>query len=186
MGHLGSAGHFLISLLFDIAIFSLWLRIAFRYWHVSPLNPYSQLIDTITSPLVKPLTIVFKSKSKYDWSAFLIIILLEGLKLKLFSVLFYHTVSLPITGYLLYIQSEIIVQPCTLLLYAVLIRVLMSYMNPGWKNPLSSILQAVTNPLLRLGHKIIPNISGFDFSPFIVLVFLELIILLFSIHGTYL
>ena len=33
---------FVVSLFFSLLIFSLWLRIALRYFRVSPLNPISQ------------------------------------------------------------------------------------------------------------------------------------------------
>ena len=72
---------------------------------------------------------------------------------------------MPILFILLYVLADLIIQPCNLLFYAIIIRVIMSYANPGWQHPLADFLRLLTEPLLILGRKIIPDISGFDFSP---------------------
>lgn len=84
MAGLTAVGYFLLSLLFTIVIFSLWLRIAIRFFRISAINPFSQLIHAITDPLVKPLYWIIKNPlqpgQKYDWIAFGVLILVEFLK----------------------------------------------------------------------------------------------------------
>ena len=56
----------------------------------------------------------------------------------------------------------------------------MSWINPRWQHPLADLLRLVTEPLLRLGRRIIPDISGFDFSPYVMLIMLKVITLFIS------
>ncbi len=78
---------------------------------------------------------------------------------------------------MLYLVADLIIQPCNILFYAILIRAIMSFVNPTWQHPLAYFLYQLTEPLLILGRRIIPNISGFDFSPLIIMVILKVITL---------
>lgn len=178
-----AVGFFLISLVFGLLIFSLWLRIALRYLRVSTLTPFSQLIHGLTNPLINPinslLQIAYKPGIQYDWTAFVVLIFVEALKVISLSLLIFHAI-IPVFFVMLYVVADLIIQPCDLLFYAILIRVVMSYVNPGWRHPLADFLQLATEPLLRLGRKIVPDISGFDFSPFIIMIILKIITLFIS------
>ncbi len=179
MLNLTAVGLFVISLFFSILIFSMWVRMALRYFRISSLNPLSQLIHTLTNPLVLPiqrLVTAPKTGQKYDLAVFISLLLLEILKITLISLLFFHAV-MPLGSFFLYVLADLIIQFCNLLFYAILIRAIMSFANPNWQNPIADVLRIATEPLLKLGRKIIPNISGFDFSPFIILMLLEVITL---------
>ena len=175
--------YFLISLLFSSIIFTLWIRIALRYFRVSTLSPFSQLIYTFTNPLVNPfnklLNQKYQPKQKYDWVAFGVLILVEVIKIACLSLVMYNTL-LPFLYFIVYVLADVIIQPCDLLFYAILIRVIMSFANPGWQHPLSNFLRLVTEPLLSIGRRIVPDISGFDFSPFIIMIILKIITLFIS------
>lgn len=176
-------GFFLVSLFFNLIIFTLWLRIALRYLRISSLSPFSQLIHTLTNPVMSPVNALLKlryeSKNRYDWTAFAILILVELLKITMLSLLAFHTL-MPLLWIIIYVLADLIVQPCDLLFYAILIRVIMSFVNPGWQHPLADFLRVLTEPLLIFGRRIIPDISGFDFSPFIIMIILKVITLFIS------
>ncbi|KTD43725.1 YggT family protein [Legionella quateirensis] len=178
-----AVGIFLTSLFFGLVLFTLWLRIALRYYRVSALSPFSQLILSITDPVIRPVNSLFKLKyqpgQKYDWMAFIILILVEFLKIICLSLLAFHTL-MPVVYILLYVLADLIIQPCDLLFYAILIRVIMSYAKPGWQHPVADFLRLLTEPLLILGRKIIPDISGFDFSPIVIMIILKVITLFIS------
>ncbi len=178
-----AVGFFLTSLFFGIIIFTLWLRIAIRYLRFSVLNPFSRLIYSLTDPIIKPLNGLFKLKyqpgQKYDWMAIAVLIIIEFLKIICLSLLLLGGI-IPFVYILIYVLADLIIQPCDLLFYAILIRVIMSYVNPGWQHPVADFLRLLTQPLLILGRKIIPDISGFDFSPFIMMVILKVITLFIS------
>lgn len=178
-----AVGFFLTSLFFGVIIFTLWLRIALRYLRVSTLNPFSRLIHSVTDPIVRPFNLLFKQKyhpgQKYDWMAFCVLVLVELIKIICLSLILFHAI-IPFVYLILYVLADLIIQPCDLLFYAILIRVIMSYVNPGWQHPIADFLRLLTEPLLILGRKIVPDISGFDFSPFIIMIILKVITLFIS------
>ncbi len=180
MSGLVAVGYFLFALFFSLIAFVLWTRIALRYFRISALHPVSQSIYRITNPIVMPITHMFKiHKShlqRYDWPCFSVLVMVELLKFVALGSLLLG-VSLPWSFVPLYTVADLIVQPCNLLFYAVIIRVIMSWVNPHWHHPIADILCRVTDPLFRLGHRIIPDLGGFDFSPFLVLIVLKIITL---------
>lgn len=174
-----TVGYFLFTLFFNFVVFVLWARIALRYFRVSALNPISQVIQKLTSPILGPLSNVGANKTRlyrYDWICFCVLILIELLKFLSIDLLFLAS-KLPWKLVPLYALADLIVQPCNLLFYAILIRVIMSWVNPKWQHPVADLLRLVTEPPLRLGRLIIPDISGFDFSPYLMLIILKVITL---------
>lgn len=178
-----AVGYFLASLVLGLTILALWLRIALRYLKFSTLSPLGKLVGTLTDPIVNPIASVFHLKYKpgqrFDVIAIVLLVLVECIKITLLCLLRYKSLF-PLPYLILYVIADLIIQPCNLLFYAILIRVIMSYLNPNWQHPIADFLRALTEPLLILGRKIIPDISGFDFSPLIILILLEVITLFIS------
>lgn len=179
MAALITVGYFLFSLFFSSLIFVLWARIALRFFTVSSLSPVRQGIDNLTNPIVKPVAGILGKKNtlnRYDWPAFIVLVVVELIKFTLISLLFLSAMLPPIY-LLLYTVADLIIQPLNLLFYAIVIRVIMSWIKPDWSHPFADILRLMTEPALRFGRRIIPDISGFDFSPFIILIILKVITL---------
>ena len=188
MSGLLAVGYFLFTLIFSLLTFVLWTRMALRYFRISALHPMSQSINKITNPFIMPLTqlymaIKMRTKnlrlSRYDWPCFSMLVFIELLKFTALNFLFLGAI-LPWSYIALYSVSDLIVQPCNLLFYAVIARVIMSYVNPYWQHPLADLLRLVTEPLLRLAQRYIPVFSGLDFSPYIIMVLLKVITLFIS------
>jgi YggT family protein len=180
MSGLLTVGYFLFSLLFGLLSFIFWVRIALRYIRVSALHPMSKGIQALTDPIIQPIAmILFRTKTRkspYDWPCFCVLVIVELLKFIILGAVFLNGM-IPWSLLPLYVLADLIVQPCHLLFYAIIIRIIMSWVNPHWQHPAAEILSRITEPLLRLGHRIIPNISGFDFAPYLILVFLKIITL---------
>ena len=180
MSGLLAVGYFLFVLFFSLLTFLLWARIALRYVHVSAVHPVSQSINILCNPIVTPLTRLFPPKkgraNRYDWHCFLILVGVELLKFIVIGPLFLGAMLSPVLM-LIYTIADLIVQPCNLLFYAILIRVIMSWVNPRWQNPLADVLQRVTEPVLKPARQAIPIASGIDFSPFVVMIILKVITL---------
>lgn len=169
---------FVVPLLFSLFIYCLWLRIAFRYFRISTLNPLSQLVHTITNPVVVPVQKLLKPQpgQKYDAAVMCVLILTEVVKILAISLIAFHEV-MPWPYFIAYVLADLIIQPCDLLFFAILIRVFMSFANPAWSGPIPDALRIITEPLLKVGRRIFPDISGFDFSPFLILMMLKVITL---------
>jgi YggT family protein len=57
----------------------------------------------------------------------------------------------------------------------ILARVILSWVSPNPTNPISRFIVEVTDPVLVPFQKLIPPVSGLDFSPIIALIALQLI-----------
>lgn len=172
-----AVGYFLFAFFFSLATFVLWTRIALRYFRISMIHPMSLSINKITHPIIKPFAPMFENKmrlSRYDWPCFFVLVLIELLKFIVLGVLLVGA-KLPWSFVPVYTLADLIIQPCNLLFYAVIIRVVMSWFNLHWRNPIADILMIITEPLLRWGRHIMPVISGIDCSPMLILLILKII-----------
>lgn len=180
MSGLITVAHFLTFIFFNLIIFAFWARFALRFLRISSLNSFSRLIYTLTNPIINPFYSLIRYRDKatqrYDWPVLIILFLVELLKILILGLVVFQTL-LPLSITLLFASADYIIQPCNFLFFALLIRVLMSYINPHLNHPLVSFLYSLTNPLIYIGRKIIPDISGFDFSPFIMMIILKVITL---------
>ena len=59
-------------------------------------------------------------------------------------------------------------------LFAILIQVIVSWINPGAYNPAVSLLYSLTEPVLRPFRRLIPPLSGLDLSPLVALIAIQL------------
>lgn len=133
----------------------------------------------MVNPIQRVTRQPYKPGQKYDIPAFITLILMELFKILSINYLGLNG-RLPIGGIFLYVIADLIIQPCNILFYAILIRVIMSFVKPDWHGPMADFLRMLTEPLLKIGRKIVPDIAGFDFSPFIIMMILKVITLFIS------
>lgn len=167
MTGLASVGYFISALLFNLGIFILWMRLAVRYFHISSLHPVGKLIHRLTDPILH-----YFPRSKIVWACFGLLILLELMKFMLLGLFIFHG-FITIKMLLVYTIADLVIQPCNFLFYALVFRVILSWVNPTWRHPIAEVIHVVTEPLLKLGHRLLPPFSGFDFSPFLIIILLK-------------
>jgi len=81
-------------------------------------------------------------------------------------------------GLLIWAVSDIINQLINLYFFAIIIRIILSWVGRGVVNPLTSILYLITEPLMAPARRLVPAISGFDLSPIVVLILLQLTLII--------
>lgn len=175
-----AVGYFLFTLVFSLLVFVLWIRIALRYFRVSSLHPVGRGIKQLTDPIVQPIDRLLPSKkglsTRYDWAAFIVLCVIELIKFIVINLIFVGGL-LPLWLILAYTLADLIVQPCNLLFYAIIIQVIMSWVNPGWHHPAADVLRLITEPSLRFARRYVPDIAGLDLSPVVILVILQMVTL---------
>ena len=68
-------------------------------------------------------------------------------------------------------------------MYVVLIRVVISWINPDPHNPIVQFLRGVTDPAIDAVRRIVPSFlwsTGLDFTPLILILFLQAVIMLLN------
>jgi YggT family protein len=63
----------------------------------------------------------------------------------------------------------------SLLTYAIIIRVVLSWVQPNPNNPLVRLLYKVTDPVMGPLERIIPPLGGLDITPIIAVVLIQLV-----------
>ena len=137
----------------------------------------------MTAPIVLPIQrILLKkngSRSRIDWACFIALVLLGLLKWSIMSALFFHQ-ALSVVGIVLSTFLDLIIEPCNLLFYALIIRMVMSWLNPAWRDSFASLIVSITEPMLRPLRGILPNTGLFDFSPLVALIVIKALTLFVS------
>ena len=59
--------------------------------------------------------------------------------------------------------------------WAIIIRVILSWVNPDPRHPAVGLLGELTEPVMRPAQRLLPPISGLDLSPILVLIALQLL-----------
>jgi YggT family protein len=180
-----SVGYFLFSLGLSLLIFTLWIHVALRYLKVSALHPIQQIISKLIGPLLQPLEQlpVFSTQQarQYDTPALLLIVLIELIKYSLIS-LFISSIHLSWFSILALSVADMIIQPCNIAFAAIILRVIMSWVNPSWQHPIADLAFLISDPLFVVIRRYVPIVSGLDFSPLIALVILKIITLFVSAY----
>jgi YggT family protein len=71
-------------------------------------------------------------------------------------------------------MTDVVALLLNIFIFAVFARALLSWINPGAYDSASSMLASLTDPLLALCRKFIPDVGGIDLSPLAALLFLQL------------
>ncbi len=169
--------YFIFSLAFNLLTFILWARVALQFFRVSTVHPISHLVYALSNPFMQPLFKVLKHAPKrlkrYDWPTLLVLISVIFLKFVLINAFFFgNAMSFPIV--VLYTLASLITEPCNLLFYAIIGRVLISWINPRWQHPLATLLMFVTEPILAKIRRYLPPVASLDFAPLLGIVLLKI------------
>jgi len=172
-GYLTNPVEFLITTLFQLYIMVIMLRFLLQWVRADFYNPVSQFVVRVTNPLLKPLRRVIPGWGGLDIAAVSLMIALQLLSLLL--VLLLRGQGVPIGTLVLWSLAELISLAFNVFIFAIIIQVILSWVNPGHYNPVSSLLHSLTEPLLRPARRMLPPISGIDLSPLLVLLALQVL-----------
>lgn len=172
-----NAGMFLIQSIFDLYIFILLLRIVLQWVHTDTHNPLFMLVAKLTNPPLRPICQLIPSLHGIDFAAVILLLGLEMLKIA-FLVWLQINATPHLMGLFVLAFAELLNQLINIFFYAVLALTILSWISPLAHGPLIEILVRLSEPLIRPIRGILPNISGFDFSPFILIIGLKLLTIL--------
>ena len=170
-----NAGSYLISTLFGLYIIIVLLRFLLQLVRADFYNPLSQFIVKATSPILNPMRRVIPGLFGVDFASLILAYVLQYIE----NVLLFAVRGISINPIFLLWHS--IGSLLTLFLYiyffAILIQVIISWISPGTYNPATALIHHITEPVLRPARKILPPFSGFDLSPILVFILLNLLIM---------
>jgi len=164
---------FLISTLFSLYIMAVMLRFLLGLVRADFYNPVSQFLVRITNPLLIPLRKVVPSIGKFDSAAMLLMIVLQLAAITLILLLRGEGISPAVLVILTF--ATLVSLLIDVYMFAIIVEVIISWMNPGSYNPVSSLLHSLTSPLLRPIRNLVPPIAGIDLSPLFAIIGLQVL-----------
>jgi YggT family protein len=163
---------FLIDTLFSLYILAVLLRFLLQWCGADFYNPISQFLVKVTHPPLRILRRFVPSIGKIDTSSLILVLSLQ--MLADFSILLLKGVTINIGALTVLSITQLISLLINVFVFAVFARAILSWMNPGAFNAASSILATLTEPLLDICRKVIPDLGGIDLSPLVALLLLQL------------
>ena len=140
-----------------------WLRADFR-------NPMAQGILKLTSPAVVPLRRVLPSFGRLDTATLVVAFAVQYLTILVMLLIYGVTASFSAIAITALVKLGLLT--INLFLFAILIRVVLSWVAAGQHNPATAIITTLTEPVLRPFRRLIPAIGGFDLSPIFAMILL--------------
>jgi YggT family protein len=164
---------FVVRTLFELYILAVMLRFLLGLVRASFYNPLAQFLVKITNPPLRPLRRVIPGLFGVDLASVVLMVVLELAAVWLIALIW----AAPFTwgGLLAAALVELVDLTFLVFLVAIFVQAILSWINPGSYNPVSSLLAGLTEPLLRPARRLIPPVSGFDLSPLVVLIALQVV-----------
>ncbi len=163
---------FIIDSLFSLYILAVMLRFLLQWSRAEFYNPISQFLVKITHPVLKILRRYIPPVGKIDTSSIVLALSLQ--MLADFLILMLKGFSIGIGALALLSFGNLVSLLINVFIYAVIVRALLSWLNPGSFNAAASVLHSLTEPMLDTCRKFIPDFGGIDLSPLAALMLLQL------------
>jgi YggT family protein len=172
MGYFANAGQIVIQFVFFALISLIVLRVLLQLVRANFYNPICQFLYRATNPVLMPLRKVIPAWRNLDIAGIALAWLATAIKL----VLLYATLgqTLGVLGLAVLALADLL--DFVLLLYIVLIlmRVVVSFLGTDSYHPLVPLVLQLTDPVLKPVRRVLPSVSGIDFSPVLALLAITL------------
>ena len=176
-GYLSNAVSYLINVIFGLYIGAVMVRFLLQLVRADfYYNPLAKALVTITNPALRPLRRLIPGFQGIDWAAIVLMLLVQMAETTIIVLMIGHV---PVfQGLVLVAIAELLSIAIYIYQFAILIQVVLSWVAPDQYNPMTEVIDALTEPLLRPARQLMPSLGGLDFSPFAVLILLQLTSLL--------
>lgn len=161
--------HFILSTLSSVLVGLFVLRFLLQQSRADFYNPISQAIVKITNPLVMPLRKLIPGLGGMDLASIVAALLVQLATTVLIVVLLTGGSLPPPMAALVTALSQFINLILRLYFMMILLRVILSWVNPDPRNPMMSLLYSLTEPVMAPARRLIPPMGGLDLSPILVL-----------------
>jgi YggT family protein len=164
---------FLIQTLGGLYAFVAMLRFLLQLTKADFYNPISQFVVKVTSPVLMPLRRFIPGFRGMDISSLVLAWLVKTVVLFLVGIL--AGLGLASIGAILWSIPALVELVIDVFIYAVIIRVVLSWVNPGSANPMAILIDRLTDPIMAPVQQRLPAIGGLDLSPIAVTIGLVLL-----------
>lgn len=172
---LNTAAIYILQTLGSLYLLIVLLRFILQLVRADFYNPLSQFIVRATKPLLNPLRRIIPGFGGIDLASLVLAILIQLVLMILILMLMGYGVG----GFIMQLLIWSIIAVTSLFLkvffFALIIRVILSWVAPGSYNPGAQLVNQICEPLLMPFRKLLPNLGGLDLSPIFAFLALKLI-----------
>jgi YggT family protein len=163
--------YFIVKTLSQLVLLLYLLRLWLPLVHADFRNPIAQGVLRLTSPLIVPVRRFVPSVGRLDTAVILVVYLIQVLILILLMTIAQREIIA------LHLALRSVLELCMLSLnlffFAIMIRIILSWIAPNTYNPVSAIASNLAEPILRPFRGLIPALGGLDLSPIFAIVMLK-------------
>lgn len=163
---------FLIDTLCSLYILAVMLRFLLQWTQADFYNPISQFLVKITHPPLRIMRRFIPAVGRIDSSTLLLALVLQILAN--FAILAVKGVSISILALVILSFTDLLKMVLDIFVYAIFAGAILSWFAPGSYGGASSLLYNLTDPLLNVCRRVMPDLGGIDLSPLAALVLLQL------------
>lgn len=176
-GYFTQAAVFLIEIIFGLYILAVLLRFLLARVRADFYNPLSQFIVKVTNPAIKPLRRIIPGYMGIDWPSIVLLFAVQIVEIILIALITSGRIP-AVEGLCVLTIANLIKEVIYVYIFIILIQVVISWINPGAYNPITTLLYQLSEPVLKPVKRLLPPAGGFDFSPLVVLIGFQLLIIL--------
>jgi YggT family protein len=176
---IANALSFLLHTILGLFTLAVLLRFYLQLTGAPFHNPASQAVVALTNFAVRPLRRIVPGWRGLDISTLLLAFV--GQFLLQLGTLWLHDFPLLVAGHVIWIVLiglalvGVLKLSVYIFLYAVLLQAILSWINPY--TPITPVLNALTEPLLRPLRRYIPSAGGIDLTPLAVFILAEMLLI---------
>ncbi|MFO7762654.1 MAG: YggT family protein [Wenzhouxiangellaceae bacterium] len=179
-GSVGNAFGFLVETLFSLYIAALMLRVLLEAVGADYYNPVSQVLITVTQPLVGPLARIIPRMGRFNSAAVVLLVILQTISVVLVMAISGFAAD-PLQALVIALFRLV---RMLLVMYMVLIiaEVILSWVGGGMRHPIIPLIYQLTRPVLQPIRRVIPSIGGLDLSPLVAIIAIQFLMILIGVR----
>jgi len=166
--NIASALVFIVNALTSLYLLVLLLRFWLPWLRADFRNPLAQGILKLTSPVIIPLRRIVPSFGRLDTATVLVAFIVQYLAILLILLILGASASFSAISITTIVKLMLL--SLNLFMFAIFVRIILSWISPGQYNPATAIITTLTEPVLRPVRRLIPPLGGFDISPIFVII----------------
>jgi YggT family protein len=170
--YFGEAGRFLVDVVVGFYLLVVILRFLLQVMRADFYNPLSQFVVILTNPPLRFLRRFVPGLWGIDLASVLLALTVALVKIILLAMVGGFSVG-PGPALVLAI-ADILETTVYIFIFVTIARAVLSWFQQGGYNPLTRLLDSLSEPLLLPIRRILPPIGGLDFSPFVLIILLTL------------
>ena len=163
------------SPLFSLALFLIAMRFLAQLCGVSPYNPISTGLRSITDPIVAPINRLIPAGRRLNIGTIIALIVCQVIYIAVMLALISRFDAFNVVQSLIWSTLGAAGLLINIVFYSVLAMIIVSFIAPQSNHPAVEFVWQLTEPVMAPLRNFIPSMGGLDFSPIVLFIGINVI-----------